>query len=154
MNADERAQHLAAAGKRTVEGYRVEDDVVGWVLDGVRRLVIAEEEGHAWLFAEVGLRGGGVYPEDDLAEEAEIDLPAEHLLWWDDNVERAVLARHVGVDVDANDLKLALGAFASLADAIERQLTSIEELDVAPVPSQADPLERDVFMPPPASASP
>ena len=157
MNADERAEHLdnliTAAGQRAVEGYRVEDDVVGWVLDGARRLVLAEEEGHAWLFAEVGLQGGGVYPEDDLAEEAEIDLPAEHLVWWDDNVERAVLARHLGVDLDANDLKLALWAFAARADAVERQLTAIEELDVAPVPSHADPLERDVFVPPPSSAS-
>lgn len=152
MGTDERAEHLdnliAAAGHCAVAGYRVEDDVVGWVIDGMRRLVLAEEGGHAWLFAEVGLRGGGVYPEDDLAEEAEIDLPAEHLLWWDDNVERAVVARHVGVGVNADELKRAVDAFGEFADAIERRLTSIEELDVAASPSGTDPLERGAFVPP------
>lgn len=105
-----------------------------------RNLVSRPPSNPAWL--------SGVYPEDDLAEEAEIDLPAEYLLWWDDNVERAVVARHVGVGVNADELKRAVDAFGEFADAIERRLTSIEELDVAASPSGTDPLERGAFVPP------
>lgn len=79
-----RAEHLGAlieaSGHRAVEGYRIGVDVVGWIIEGPRQIVVAEERGRAWLFAEVGLEGGGVYPEDDLAEDANIDVPAGHIL--------------------------------------------------------------------------
>lgn len=91
-----------------------------------------------------------MYPEDDLAEEAEIDLPAEHLLRWDDNVERSIrTARRCRCR--ANDPSWRSGSSQRSPTRSSANWTSIEELDVAPVPSRADLLERYVFVPPPAS---
>jgi hypothetical protein len=148
----DRADHLdallEAAGHEAIAGYRVGEGLVAWIIAGARHLVLAEESGRAWLFAEVGIQGFGVYPEDDLAEEATIELPQGYLLWWDDNAERAVLAHDLGESISAVLLSRALSAFGPLADDVERRLTSIEELCIAASPPGGDLLARGPFVPP------
>lgn len=105
-----------AAGHKAASGYRVEGDFVAWTIDGRRQIVLAERARRGWLLAEVGVGGGGVYPEDDLAEEAGIALPFGALLIWDDNAERAVLARSLAGGASAADLQRALSSFRALAE--------------------------------------
>jgi hypothetical protein len=73
MDWAERSERLddliEAAGGRAVSGYSVGDEIVAWVIEGPRELVLAERDGRVRLLAGVGVEGAGVYPEDDRADE-------------------------------------------------------------------------------------
>lgn len=139
---------LAEAGHTPTSGYEVTDDTIGWVIEHERRFVLSERDRHAWLIAEVGIEGDGVYPEDDLAEESEIDVPADHVLWWDDPAERAMLALDLGGKVTPGRLKDAIPAFARLANDVERRLCLREDLGLQPSPADGDLFQRGYFRPP------
>jgi len=77
-----------------------------------------------------GIEGDGMYPEDDLAEEAGVELAPGQVLDWDDNVERAVLAADLGEDPTPDRLAAALPELRA-AGRVESQLTADESLGVA-----------------------
>lgn len=143
---------LDAVGLVHHSGYRLEgDELVALVLDRPQHpVVLAQNNGELWLLAEVGVEGHGVYPEDDLEDELEAPLPAAHLLWWDDNQERAVLARALGRAISAEAFKDATRAFGQLASDVEKRLTSLEDLALQRS-SSAEDLSDCVLMPPRAS---
>lgn len=136
------------AGRHASEGYRVEDEFVAWIVNGRRTVVLAEQDGRAWLLAEVGIDGRGVYPEDDLADDAGVELPPGVTLLWNDNAERAILAKDLGEDLDATTLADAFASFETLAAGVERQLVSNEDLGIAPSPSEVHLLDRGLLVPP------
>lgn len=122
---------LEAAGLSTLAGYHVGGTMDALILGGPHPVVLADADGQLWLLSEVG-RDGEFYPEDDLEDELDTKLPAEHELWWDDRQERAVLARRLVATISVDALKDAIGRFERLASSVENYLTSLDWPDFRP----------------------
>ena len=139
---------ITEAGYRGTSGYLIGDDVAGWNLEASRPLALTQRGRRVWLMAVVGTEGGGMYPEDDLAEEAGVELAPGHMLAWDDNVERAELAADLGTDPTPECLVAALPEFIRSADRVESQLTAAESLLIAAAGSRGGMVEEYPLVPP------
>ena len=139
---------IAEAGYRGTSGYIVGDEIAAWILEASRPLVLTQRGRRVWLMAVVGIDGHGMYPEDDLAEEAGVELAPGQVLDWDDNVERAVLAADLGEDPTPDRMAAALPEFIRAADRVESQLTADESLGVAAAGRGGGMVEQYPLIPP------